>query len=528
MLSQKEPVVLSQKRLGELLTERYNIDPAQIALALDIQQSSGMRLGDILIQNNIVPEVAVYDTIAQQVGVRYIPFIEISDVDTNGFSNISILKQYMVIPLVGNRLVTSEYDNAKKMFVKFGVREICIAPPTVILSAIETLFLSVNLDKLLDIRTHKQDDVKQSFEDFLDMVIRSAVMKRASDIHFEPSLSSCIIRFRIDGDLVMQMSYNTKIHSYIANIILMRSMGRPSDDKKFDDASFEYPLSKNTKISIRVSKIPTLHSSAIALRLLRKGGITSELSNIGFLPQQVQLLSRIISAPHGMILVVGPTGAGKSTTIYAMLNELRDKNKKIISIEDPVEIDLPFVEQVQVNQQANITFAAALKHFLRHDPDVIVIGEIRDAETAKTAIEATMTGHLVISTIHANSIFDMFTRVNDLGISYRKTTSFLGVINQRLVKKICTCLGSGCKKCNNTGYHGRIPIAEMLEITPELKDILYAENMTKFLKTVQAMPEFISFDKVGQNLISNGITTENEIKKHIFFSGTDGSEVGTA
>lgn len=477
---------MQENRLVESLVEKGLLKRDIVDFVARIAKVTGASLSDVIVGQGLVSEEDVYREIASISGTGFLPELEDNLIEMNPrkpytIEDVKIMRTYRVLPLTGRRLAVCSPESARKVFVKFGMRTPVVVPPTVLFSSILKMLLRMYEGTLDDFADEEKMISNASF--LVDVIIAQAITERATDIHFEAS-DPCYVRFRIDGELVPQFSYGRNLHRYIANIILMRSLGNPSDEQRFDDASFEYELSPTMRVPIRVSKAPTSEGPGIVLRIIRRDYFFARtLSDLGFLEGQVEVLRRIISRPHGALFVCGPTGSGKTTTLYALVNEIKDFSIKIMSIEDPIEIVMPLVEQVQVNPQAGITFDSALKYFLRRDPDVIIIGEIRDPETAKIAMDAAMTGHLVLSTIHANTVFDVLTRLHDFGVSYRKMSSLLGIVNQRLVRMICRrCSGRGCERCLNTGRYGRTAVAEILECTPELRRALYDEDPSAFAR----------------------------------------------
>lgn len=511
---------LPERRLGDILVEQGELDPAHVDFVLALQKNSGLPFGEILIANNLASELSVYRALAAQAGV---PFLE--QVDPNmvcpefldaqqyaqTLAHLRVMQQQQALPLRDGSLVVASPLEARRLMLRFGVRQVVVAPPSVTLTAVEALFLQhyeAGQNQATDERT-----LLASASEFVDAVIRKAVVARASDIHFEIEHPACYVRYRIDGDLRTQTSYDSRLHQHIVNVVLMRSLGNPSNNQKFDDAAFRYQLSDKVAINLRVSKVPTEGGPVLVLRVLRTDNILKRLETIGFLPEQVHRLRQIVRKPYGMILLGGPTGAGKSTTLYGLVNELRGQDTKIISIEDPIEVNVPLVEQVQVNPEAGVTFASAIRAFLRHDPDALLVGEIRDSETANMAVEAALTGHIVLSSIHANTAFDVLTRLLDLGVSSRNLSALIAVVNQRLVKKRCGC-GEGCARCGNTGFHGRVAIAEILEIDAGLREYLYKEDLAGFMAAAKARG-FKNIQQVARQYVLNDLTSQAEISREI-------------
>lgn len=509
----------ADRRMAQILVERHEIDEAYLPFAFDLQKSSNRWLGDILIVNGLVDERNVYRALSAVHGLQFKEEIAENelDLDTRDMAfleDMKLIRKYLAVPLTNNRLAVTNPENIGKFIVKYGFRDPVVTSPTILLAAIESAFLKVH--EVITNSTHlTQDKLIESANQLLDLVIRRAIMMRASDIHFEFSGdSSCYVRIRVDGDLIPLLSYSERMHEYINNRILMLALGNPSNNQKFDDAAFEYQLSATVQVSMRVSKAPTKLGSTIVLRILRKDQLLKVLDNLGFFPHQATMLRRFIQSPYGMILAAGPTGSGKTTTLYSLLNEIKGTKHKILSIEDPIEVMVPFVEQVEVNKNAGITFDTAIRYFLRRDPDIMMIGEIRDRETAQAAIDAAMTGHIVLSSVHANTAFDVLIRLFDLGITYRKMAGLVGIINQRLVKKHCDC-GSRCKKCEaGDGFYGRTVIAEILEVDAELRDFLYKEDVPGFINKAKEKG-FKPIEEVAQDYIRAGITVAEQVREHI-------------
>lgn len=511
---------LNDRRLGQILVDQGELDAAHFDFVLELQKSSGLPFGEILIANNLASEVAVYRALAGQAGLPFLEQVSAGDVCpafvdpaqyAQSLAHLRVMQQHQTLPLRDHRLVLADPQNARKLMLRFGRREPVVAPPSVTLTAVEALFLQhyeAGQAQATDERA-----LLASASEFVDAVVRKAVVARASDIHFEIEHPACYVRYRIDGDLRTQTSYDLRLHQHVVNVVLMRSLGNPSNNQKFDDAAFRYRLSDKVTINLRVSKVPTEGGPALVMRVLRSDNMLKRLDTIGFLPEQIQRMQQMVRKPYGMILLGGPTGAGKSTTLYALVNELRGQDTKIISIEDPIEVNVPLVEQVQVNVDAGVTFATAIRAFLRHDPDALLVGEIRDGETANMAVEAALTGHIVLSSIHANTAFDVLTRLLDLGVSSRNLSALVGVVNQRLVKKLCGCQ-DGCERCGGTGYHGRVAVAEILEIDSVMREFLYKEDFAGFMEAAKTRG-FKNIQQVARQYVLNGITSQAEIAREI-------------
>lgn len=516
-----------RRMLGQLLVDKGSITSANLEIALEIQRSSHLRLGEILVEKGLASEEDVYRAIADQLAVKsFIDRIIEDDIDDgvlgageDAANNIRLCKDRLILPLNGGRVVTADPVGAGNFYLKFGPREICMSTPSSILMACESLFVQKHAQIYAQMRRVADDEAEKGFfVDFVDTIIRTAVHMNASDIHFEPSPTSCLIKFRVDGDLVLKSTYDPRVHNAVANRIGVLAYGEPSDDAQFHDASFEYPISPLTKVSVRVSQLPSLHGATFCLRLLKKTSNMTTPDRLGFLPEQVAAIECLSKIPYGMVLFVGPTGSGKTTALYSFAGMLRETRIKILSIEDPIEVELPFVEQTQVNERAGITFASAIRSFLRHDPDVIIVGEIRDEETARIATEAALTGHMVLTTVHANNILHLFARLRKFNIPYVEMTTIAAVVNMRLVKATCvSCSGMGCYACGGTGSAGRLAITEVLEMNKQMRDALFTDDFPRFVEAVETSG-YLSIEQAALRQIEAGKTTYGHVSRHIFMN----------
>ena len=471
-------------QLGELLISRGLLDESRLSFALEIQKSSNMKLGDIFINNDIVPEFSLYSILADQWGVPFLSQVSPDEIDNaaimkseiSPISMLNAIRTHLILPLSEGRIATSDIEALKDNFLLFGYRHVYIVPPSAILSVVELLFLNMYSD---DTYLMQQSSIISSVRDFVDLIIRRGIQERASDIHFEPGTPSCHVRFRIDGDLRYAQSYKAELHSAVVNVIMMASSGNPPDERTFEEASYVFEVSRHVKVSIRVSKAPTEAGQSIALRILKQDLLMKALNELGFSNEQTAALKDMMAAPHGIILVAGPTGSGKSTTLHALVGEVKGTQYKVISIEDPVEIKVPFLEQVSVNEAAGITFDFAIKSDLRRDPDVILVGEIRDPQTAKVAFEAALTGHLVLASVHANTIFDTFLRLAGLGVKYDEMSNIIGITNQDLVKRECREEEKGnCRKCMVcSGFFGRKAVGSVMLVNEDMKKAMFDLNI---------------------------------------------------
>jgi len=385
----------------------------------------------------------------------------------------------------------------------------------------------------------------------ISLIIDEAVKARASDIHLQPEEDKLRVRYRIDGVLhdMLSMPLTTAI-TLISRIKILANMNI-ADHHRPQDGQFSVEAQGNRSLDIRVAIMPTVHGEMATLRLLDKSRAVMTLTELGFLTESMILYEKMLRVPHGMILISGPTGAGKSTTLYASVNSLDLIGRNVITVEDPVEYRFERINQVQVNPRAGLTFASGLRSILRLDPDVILVGEIRDAETAQIAIQAALTGHLVLSSIHANDAVSVAFRLLDLGVEpFLVSTALIGVVAQRMVRRICPdCAqpsdvpvieemiysqetsgidypiieerrqflnGSGCKSCANTGYLGRIGIFEILRMSDEIGTMLLTGTTPARLRAQAIKDGMTPLIRDGMLKVKTGITTPSEVIRNAY------------
>jgi len=345
----------------------------------------------------------------------------------------------------------------------------------------------------------------------------------ASDIHVEPTETDVIVRFRIDGLLQTILRPPKNQYAAIASRIKLLAGMNIAERRLPQDGRIDLPSGLNP-IDVRVSTVPCMHGESIVLRLLQKDAAIFDLDKVGLLPDTRADLERLFSLPHGMILVVGPTGSGKTTTLYCIMNILNAEFRKIITIEDPVEYQLEGLTQIHVRAQIGLTFANGLRAIVRQDPDVILVGEIRDRETAEIAIHAALTGHLVLSTLHTNDAAGAFSRLLEMGVeSFLISSSLLGVASQRLVRRICTvCGGSGkqpedasrrCRNCLGSGYRGRIAIFELMTMNDELRQAINAREDSTVLTAIARRHGMRTLKEDGDLKVAKGLTTASEVTR---------------
>ena len=560
-------------RIGDLLVAAGAITEEQLQEALTVQKEKGQKLGQTLLEEGFISKELFIAVLTQQMGVEYIELKGVK-LDDEILSLISeeIVMKYNVIPLGfdetnPNVLRVAMTDPMDIIAVDdISIATGCQVEPLLAMEdeISETIGKYYGNHQAMEAaeayRREREEQMLSEAEEaemnadienspivlLVKQILEGGVRQRASDIHIEPFETFVRVRYRIDGSLKQVMSYDYSLLSGIcARLKIMGGMDI-SEKRKPQDGRISIMVDRK-EFDIRVSMLPTVYGEKTVMRLTSKEGLTRPKSGLGFTPEEERVFDGILSNPHGIILVTGPTGSGKSTTLYTALSELNTEDVNIITVEDPVEANIEGINQCQVNEKADMTFAAALRSILRQDPDIIMIGEIRDGETADIAVKAAITGHLVVSTLHTNSAASTVTRLIDMGIEpYTAGDALVGVIAQRLVRRLCTCkqpryaeenekrqLGvegeedvviyepNGCPLCNETGYTGRIGVYEMMEVTRSLQQVI-ATNAPANEIEKQALAEGMMTLKLccAKHVLS-GITSISEMRKIVYEAGDE-------
>ncbi|QXE19800.1 GspE/PulE family protein [Clostridium sp. 001] len=545
-----------KKRLGQILVDEGVITEEVMEKALRMQKESGEKLGEVLVNMGFTTDEQIVNAVKEQLGI---PLINLDNINVSqniiDILPVSTAKKREAIPIDivnGSLLVVMSdplnYFAIEDIKVSTGYHvKTAIALRNSILKNIQKYYgKSKAQEAVQDYRKNfanrtvendqeLADETAAPIIKFLNTIIENAMLYNASDIHIEPDEKEMRVRFRVDGMLREIMRTDIDMLSAVISRVKIMASLNIAENRIPQDGRINFKVKQHT-IDIRVSTIPTILGEKIVMRLLDKSSFSMDLEKIGLENDELMKLKRMVASPYGIIMVSGPTGSGKTTTLYSILNILNDVSKNIITIEDPVEYNLKGINQMQVNTKIGFDFASGLRSILRQDPDIILVGEIRDNETAEISIRSALTGHLVLSTIHTNNAVGTIGRLLDMGIKpFLISSTLAGVVAQRLVRKICpSCAeeymsderemrilglkepvklkrGKGCSLCNNTGYRGRIGIFEILEIDNDIKNIIdtdYTENKIEKLAVDKGMN---TLRKSCINKVLNGVTTVEEM-----------------
>lgn len=568
-------------RIGDVLVAAGAITEEQLQEGLAKQKETGRKLGNALVDLGFISNDMLITVLTTQLGIDYIE-LKGAKIEEKVIHMVpeSMVTKYQAIPIEvdpdnPNILKVAMADPMDIMAMDdIGLVtnlqvEPMLASEEGIKNAIDKYYGSAQAMEAAEAYRQEQQsalggDDEDTSNDEVDnspivllvkQIIEGGVRQRASDIHIEALENSVRVRYRIDGALKQVMSYDLSILAGITARIKIIGGMDIAEKRKPQDGRITIMVDRR-EFDVRVSILPTVFGEKTVMRLTSKDGLTKPKSALGFDAEQEKVFDNILSNPHGIILVTGPTGSGKSTTLYTSLSELNTEDVNIITVEDPVEANINGINQVQVNNKADMTFAAALRSILRQDPDIIMIGEIRDGETAGIAVQAAITGHLVVSTLHTNSAASTITRLIDMGIeSYIAGDAVVGVIAQRLVRRLCTTckqprlvedeeraqLGisadeedviiyepQGCPLCNDTGYAGRIGVYEMMPVSRELQAVI-ASGATADVIEKQALKEGMLTLKMGAaKHVLDGITSIAEMNKivHSTVTVAEGVDMG--
>ena len=553
-------------RLGDLLVQKGIITEEQLSEALKQQKEKKLMLGEMIVSMGFASQSQINDVLCEHLNIDFVDMREEEpDPQVLSLLDESIMRKYTLVPL--------RHDNNNA-----GALQVAMADPMNILAMddiniitgmqvvpilanaqdinafLDKAFGQQQAQNIVELYKREQGDNNKEAEKennarreeidnapivvLINNIIEQAVRQRASDIHIEPMEKTVRVRYRIDGNLKEIMKYDNALLGAITTRLKIMSGMDISEKRKPQDGRITTTVDRR-EYDIRVSNLPTVYGEKVVMRIASKEGFNVDISKLGLTERDRKVFQDILRNPHGIILVTGPTGSGKSTTLYTALSELNTEDVNIITVEDPVEANIDGINQVQVNTKANLTFASALRSILRQDPDIIMIGEIRDSETAEIAVRASITGHLVVSTLHTNSTASSVARLEDMGVeSYLIADSMVGIIAQRLVRRLCECkkpkeatveekqlLGvdtdksctiyepCGCKLCNNTGYYGRMGIYEIMKISPAIKRLISKNADAEDIKN-QAVKEGMNTLKMAAaNGVKEGITSIAEMIK---------------
>jgi len=547
-------------RLGEVLIQQKLLSEEQLNQALADQKRTGRKLGRVFVENGFVTEEQISGALARQLDIPYInlKFYNISDQLVRLLPETAarrfralVLEDRANTVLVGVSDPTDlfAYDEIARLLKK-GV-ELAVVNETEVLHTIDRIYRRTG--EISDFAREVEADVAETFVDFgamtantgleeapvvklLQSVFDDAAQVRASDIHIEPQDGRLQIRFRIDGVLHLQTEADLRVATPLALRLKLMADLDISEKRLPQDGRFAVKV-KNQRIDVRISTMPTQYGESVVMRLLNQAGNTLRLESIGMPRKMLERFRAVVQRPNGLVLVTGPTGSGKTTTLYSALAELNSVEKKLITVEDPVEYRLQGINQVQVNEKIELSFARVLRSALRQDPDIVLVGEMRDQETAQIGLRAAMTGHLVLSTLHTNDAASTPLRLMDMGVPrYMVGGSLQAVLAQRLVRVICeSCStpysptpaertwlrpelgdfaeqaqfhhGKGCPHCNGTGYRGRTGVYELLEMTRAVTDAANHPDPAHFLKVAHAEMGGETLRRHGVALAVQGRTT---------------------
>ena len=554
-------------RLGDVLVNSKAITNTQLLQALDLQKGSGKKLGEVLVEEGIVTEEQIAMALSTQLHIELIDLTTIAvSQDILDLIPVNVLKKNKIFPIEyadSMNVLRVAMADPMDMYAQDDISIItnCQVEPAVtttrnIMLAIDKYYgqdeVTTALEAYAKEKNLNVEEVDAAEEDInsspivmlVKEMIDKAVRQRASDIHIEPTERKVRVRYRIDGALYEKAKYDINVlNAMVARIKIIGGMDI-AEKRKPQDGRITQVVDR-MEYDIRVSVLPTVYGEKVVMRLTSKTGLTKEKSQLGLKPREMEQFDYILQNPHGILLVTGPTGSGKSTTLYTALSELNKEDVNIITVEDPVEANIDGINQVQVNPKAELTFATALRSILRQDPDIIMIGEIRDRETASIAVQASITGHLVVSTLHTNSSASTITRLADMGIeSYLIADSVIGVIAQRLVRRLCKeckrprlatadekeLMGCsmeedvtiyepcGCSKCENTGYKGRIGVYEIMKMSPRLKTIISKRQGADAIKEQALQEGMYTLRMSATEYVLDGTTSFEEMVKVSFDS----------
>ncbi len=527
-------------RLGDLLRQAKIVTDEMIDYALNVQKATGARLGDTLKKLKLATDYDIATVLAKQADMGYTNLDEVTpEVSLLGNIPYDVAKQYETLPIAieGDQLVIAIADPFNQE-MKRKIRAVIIhkprfvvAPRAALLRKIEHVYYLATHPLAEEI--HSISDAFRREESFqidklVELVVKSAIDHRASDIHINASDVATLISFRIDGVLQLAHALPSALHSNLVAKIKQQCHMDVAERNRSQDAHTEFVFLYE-KYDLRVSTVPTSHGENVVIRILAADSPIRSLTELGFAANQLGALKRMVESPYGMILAVGPTGAGKSTTLYSMVRKLNLIQKNLMTIEDPIEYDMPMVKQVNVNKKTGVSYTSAIRSFLRQDPDALLIGEIRDEETAQLAMRASQTGHLVLSTVHANNTSGAISRIRDLGVGNMSIASSLtGIIAQRLARKLCKhCrvkielsdaerqrlnIGktevfrhAGCQHCRHTGYIGRTVVAEIVVLDEELRALIEQGGSQMEIQNMALNKGHPSLTQAGVALIEAGV-----------------------
>lgn len=554
-------------RLGDVLVNSGVITAEQLQKGLELQKGSGRKLGETLVDEGITTEENIAKALSSQLGYEMVDLQDVSiDEEILNLVPPSILKKHKMIPFeyskMGMNVLRVAMSDPMNMAAMDDINiitnlqvEPVVATPRDVMLALDRYYGQAEVNSALEEYVKEKtsqmaeqediysDDINNSpIVQLVKTMIEQAVRQRASDIHIEPMEKQVRVRYRIDGALYEKAAYNISLlPALVARVKIIGGMDI-SEKRKPQDGRITQVVDRR-EFDIRVSILPTVYGEKIVMRLTSKNALSREKSQLGLKPHDLQKFDHILKNPHGILLVTGPTGSGKSTTLYTALSELNKEDVNIITVEDPVEANIDGINQVQVNNKADLTFASALRSILRQDPDIIMIGEIRDQETASIAVQASITGHLVVSTLHTNSAASTITRLVDMGIEpYLIADATVGVIAQRLVRRLCPdCKRAkkadaedlemlmrkpeedltiyepcGCAKCDGTGFRGRIGVYEIMEVTPQLKHIISKGGEVEAIKAQALKDGMHTLRMSATELVLDGTTSVQEMMRVSF------------
>lgn len=557
--------------LGQVLVAMGVVTPTQVETALEIQTDRGGRIGDILLGLDAVSEAEVARAIANQFELPFEPRIDAELIDPKLLASMTLAyaRENAVLPvLLDDRMVRVAVADPLHTFaiddmrVLFGCRvELCVTPLGELHKAMHRVFdRRAAADQVVDDLAEADlgtlaHDLEDQVKDILDeddeapiirlvnSVLNQAIKDRASDIHIEPYEKAVAVRFRKDGVLEEIVRAPKRFQASIASRIKIMGNLNIAEKRLPQDGRIRIKIA-GRDVDLRLSTVPTTFGERIVLRILDKQAVLLDLEALGLASNNLAVVTELIKRPYGIILVTGPTGSGKTTTLYAALSRINSPDRNILTIEDPVEYQIEGIGQMQVNRKIDFTFARGLRSILRQDPDVVLIGEIRDLETAENAIQAALTGHLVFATLHTNDAPSAFTRLTDMGVEpFLSASSVIAVMAQRLVRRLCQdcrephtplalelerlgvadpalALAShtfyrskGCEACYGTGYRGRQGIHEMMQVNDDVRSCVMRNAPASELKSMATAGGMVSLRRDGLEKIFAGVTSIDEVMR---------------